>query len=249
MHWYLLAVLFLPLFPFSILFTWLYSRSPNLPLRLLLMFAWPLIGWLFLQQAPDNLPPWLYYWAILTALLYAFRSLVLRDLAQWLAFMAVSLLSISWLIFLFSTPLATGLSVILLLLPLVFLIVLHQFISESYGGAYAGKVDGLIINTPRLAGLMVFVILALMAMPVSPGFFVLLELLTLSILPYPVIALGLLLLWMLWSWSGMRLLQGFLTGVERERPPPDLQTKIFWPIVLFLLIYLSAGLIVAGVFL
>ena len=60
---------------------------------------------------------------------------------------------------------------------------------------------------PRLAGVLVIIMLAVIGSPLFPAFFALLDSLMHAVQVLPVAALGVGVVWMLWSWSGIQLLQ------------------------------------------
>jgi len=65
----------------------------------------------------------------------------------------------------------------------------------------------------------------------------------------PLVAVGLTFVWLLWSWSGMRLLQELLVGPAGAGRHKDLGTGIMLTYGLSLLILLSAGIYISGVLL
>ena len=244
---YLLAGLFLPLFPLTAGFNALFTRIRDYRLRMLLMLAWPAAGVSLVMLLGGNPPGWLVYWAAFTALLYAFRSLVIRELGLWTAYMATSCWALLWLVF----PQHTGgaipwLMALTLLLPLVLIPWLTEWLKERFGGAYAGTVNGLAINLPRISSLLVFTLLAAIATPLFPGFFVLLGMVN-SLLPViPLVALGVLLVWLLWTWSGVRILQGFIVGPRRDQGENDINLAVLSLFLLSLLAYIVIGLSLSG---
>lgn len=244
---YLLAAIFLPLFPFSIVINALLSSTRNPWLRTLLMVAWPATG-IYLVMAFGATPPqWIMYWAAATAVLYAFRSLDLRDLNQWSSFIATSAWALLWLLFMPTSesaviwPLVIGLA-----LPLVFLPGLASLVGRRFGGAYAGLVNGLAINLPRLALLLVLLVLAITATPIFPGFFVLLGMINRLLPVVPLLAVGILLVWLLWTWSGMRILQGLIVGQQRHSDVVDISRVLLSAVLLSMLVFVFAGLLLSG---
>ena len=77
-----LAALFLPLFPFSMVFNLLLSRVQRGWQRGLIILLWPHIGIGLLHVADIQVSPWVAVWGVLTALLYAARALGLRGRAH-----------------------------------------------------------------------------------------------------------------------------------------------------------------------
>jgi hypothetical protein len=210
----ILIGVFLPLFPLSMVFNVLFRRIRLAPLRIAVLITWPLVGlWLIdsLQPALDTgVVDWLLPWAILTSVLYALRLLVLRELNHWTAFLATSLWALLWV------PVSQGVSFNQLLLdalgfslPLVLLVFLALQFTLRYGAAYSELYNGIAENLPRLSTILVLSVLAAIGTPLFPSFF---SMLSFLLLASPLTASGLLLIWLLWSWSGVRILQGFIVG-------------------------------------
>jgi hypothetical protein len=244
---YLLAAIFLPLFPFSIVVNALLAHIRNPWMRIFLMLTWPATGVYLVMVFGATPPEWILYWAAATAVLYAFRSLDLRDLNQWSSFIATSAWALLWLLFMPAAELTmTWLLVIGLALPLVFLPWLTNIIGGKFGGAYAGLVNGLAINLPRLAILLVMLVLAITATPLFPGFFILLGLINRLLPVVPLIAIGVLLVWLLWTWSGMRILQGFIVGQQKESEVMDISRPLLVAVLMPLMVYIIAGLALSG---
>lgn len=228
----LLAACFLPLFPFSMLFNGVFARVRQPLARAMLLLAWPQAGLWLVQQA-GGLPDWMAPWGLATALLYALRALSLRDAGQWTGFLATALGALVWvrpepaLVWAFFVPLA--------LLALA-----TGAVVARYGAAYAGYPDALAQRSPRLAGVFVIAVLLATGMPPFAGFF---AWLALALAATPGIALGLLAVWLLWSWAAIRLIQGLVVG---EAPgdgvkPDDLGRGKAW---LFALAF--TGLLLGG---
>ena len=210
-----LAVLFLPLFPFSALWVMLVNRLPHACMRSLAFLLWPQAGIVLLDRIGPGLPAWIVYWALATALLYAFRALVIRELGLWLSYLAVSAWSLLW-VTLFSTdttdPTLFGLG---FSLPLAMMALLGGELEKRFNASYAGLYGGIGRSHPRLSAMLVFTLLAVIATPLFPGFFTMVSSIMAQMLSAPAIALGLLLVWLLWSWSGMLLLQGLVMGPQQ----------------------------------
>ena len=204
---YLAAGVFLPLFPFSMLFTRLFARLGDARLRMALLLLWPQLGGLALITLGERPPAWMLWWAVATAALYALRSVALRDLALWTAYMATSAWALLWPAAAFGTAAggeafafqAAGLS-----LPFVLLAWLVGRIETEVGAAYAGVCGGLAETLPRLSGILVLAILAAVATPLVPGFFALLATTVHALPAMPGVAVLILTVWLLWAWSGAR---------------------------------------------
>jgi len=207
------VALFLPLFPFSMLFNSLFARVDNTGLRVALMIGWPSAGLVLLAALGDTPPTWIAYWSVATALLYGFRALALRDLALWLGHLATSIWALLWLPAVFGDTGAAGVMTLAVFgLPLALLLWLTGHLDRHYGAAYAGALSGLATSLPRLSGLLVLLVLAVIGTPLFPGFFALLGFVNALLPTMPVSALGVLVLWLLWAWAGMRMLQGLIVG-------------------------------------
>ena len=239
----LLAGIFLPLFPLSMVFNLLYARLPNPVLRGLLLLAWPQIGLAFLFAFGVSTPGWLLAWALLTSLLYALRALALRDLGLWISFVGTSAWALLWILFAQDTVavqlrvFGLGISV-----PLVLLALLGAGLERRFGAAYLGLYGGLAHTIPRFSGVLVVVVLAVVATPVFPTFFAMLTLIIRSFALTPLIAAGVGLVWLLWSWAGARLLQGLITGSQHSAVA-DLGYAWMWLYILVL-----AALSITGVY-
>lgn len=213
----LAAVWFLPLFPFSALFVNLLGRKVrSAAVRSVLFVIWPTIGVVLLGA---SLPGWLQIWALLSALLYALRMMSTRDLKLWSAYLGASAYALLWLA---SGTHGPGLLTALVLgVPLAIVAQLGGALEKRFGAAYSGLYGGLHLRQPRLAGLLTLTLLASVATPIFPGFFVLTGIVFHA---GPGYAVGTLLVWLLWTWAAVLLQQGFMLGKTQTAPsPPDLQ--------------------------
>ena len=106
----------------------------------------------------------------------------------------------------------------------------------------AGVGGGLAATVPRLSGLLTLAILAAVATPLVPGFFVLLAT-TLHALPVvPGVALLILSVWLLWAWSGVRILRGFIVGPACGAPGRDLEYAATGMFGLLFVVLVLAGI-------
>lgn len=239
----LVAGLFLPLFPQSMVFNLLYGRLRNPLLRGISLLAWPQIGLALVLKLGPSVPGWLSVWALLTSLLYAFRALALRELGLWTSFVATSAWALLWIL---SGSGASGLQVQLtglgISLPLVLMAFLVASLESRFSAAYTGLYGGLAQSMPRLTVVLVFVVLAIIATPFFPTFQAMLSLIMSTFPTIPTVAIGVGVVWLLWSWAGARLLQGLITGPE-STAAVDLSRAGLW-------IYLSVlgGLMVSGIY-
>ena len=232
------AALFLPLFPLSMVFNAMLERLTRPLLRAALLLLWPLPGvYLLLSSSPP--PHWLTLWAALSALLYALRLPAMRDMGVWVGYLATSAWSLQWL---GAAEAAYG-SVLGFAAPLALLALLIPPLEARLGAAYTFLRGGLAAAAPRLAGVLVFCVLAAVATPVFPAFFGMLRVLLAAPAPAALLVLG---VWLLWSWAAARLLHGLIVGPPIEdakamRAVPDLGRAAAWGYALPLAALAAAG--------
>lgn len=243
---YLLAALFLPLFPLSMPFNFLFARLRNPLLRIALLLGWPHIGLLIISGMSERMPDWLAYWAVLTALLYALRALSIRELGVWTGFIATSAWTLLWIVLASDTEIvhvhlyALGFGI-----PLALLSVLGNGLEQRLGAAFAGLHGGLAQSMPRFAGVLVSVVLAVIATPLFPAFFVLLAAMLHTAPAAPLLATGVAGVWLLWSWAGARMLQALIVGPAPDEPVTDLGVAVTWSYVITLGLLAIASVYVA----
>lgn len=218
---WLIAAFFFPLFPFSMLFMLLYKKLANPWLKNAVIVIWPMAGLLIVNKLQVSVPDWLLYWAVLTSVFYALRSLVIRDVGVWTGFMAVSLWAILWTLPMQDTS-SMFYYILGLSLPLTMLTLLGAELEKRFDTMYAGLIGGIADSLPRLSRMLVIVILAVIATPVFPGFFIMFASITEQMIVLPLVALVLAVSWFFWAWSGMRLLQGLITGESAGNSIADL---------------------------
>lgn len=220
----MIAGIFLPLFPLSLLFNTLFQRIEDVRIKVLVLLLWPLPGVLILSTWVADVNPWLIAWAMASAGFYSFRSLVIKDVNIWTGFQATSVWGVCWVVA------ATDSELIIFLLhalafsvSLAVLALLVAEIEKRYESSYAGVVCGVAQAQPRLSGMLTFALLGVIASPLFPSFFSMLAHVTQAIDVIPTAAIGLVVVWLLWSWSGMRLLQELLVGPARTLSNYDLK--------------------------
>lgn len=240
----ILVGLFLPLFPFSIVFNTVLDRVSHPLLRAALLLGWPQAGLLSLSTHTGDIPSWLVAWALLTSLLYAFRLVAMREMGLWTGFLATSAWAVLWL------PAYGGVPVSQLWLfaaafsvPLVFLTLLSARLVRHYGAAYTGLYGGLARRLPRFSGVLVFSVLAATATPLFPAFFAMLNSLIVS---RPVAAISLAAIWLVWSWAAARLLQGLIVGTAEPSPELDLGIGTTWAYAAGFALLIIVGLTMTG---
>ena len=98
--------------------------------------------------------------------------------------------------------------------------------------------------------MLVFTLLAVIATPVFPGFFTMLSSILAQMLSTPAVAVGLLAVWFLWSWSGILILQGLVLGPLHadSRELPDLNLAMTGAYSLVLIAMVALGLQFVEVF-
>lgn len=246
----LLASIFLPLFPMSMIFNIILDKIKHCWLRVLLIIFWPLIGLLIVLNSNLDIPDWVLTVALSTSFLYSLRMLTLREVNQWSGFLATSFWGLLWL------PITQAVSADLLYwfaisisTPLVLLILLSADLEKRFGAAYTGLYGGLARTIPRYAGVLVIVVIAAIATPLFPTFFIMLDMVVDTVSNKPVAALTLLFIWLLWSWAGARLIQGLIVGRASKNKIADmnLNSISFYSVVLIVLI--GSGVYLGGVIL
>jgi hypothetical protein len=236
--------IFLPLFPLSIIFNVVFERLPYPALRGAVLLAWPLVGIYILHGVEEPLPDWVIIWAVSTAILYAFRLLAVRQMGLWIGFLATSAWSLLWIALNggvsndFPYLLALGFSI-----PLALLALLDRHIELRFGAAYTDLYGGLALTTPRLAGVLVFAVLAATATPVFPAFFLLLATIVNA---SPGVVVCLLLTWLLWTWASARLLQGLVVGPIVGEKIQDIGAGLSWLYAGMFLLLVVAGIYLTG---
>jgi NADH:ubiquinone oxidoreductase subunit 4 (subunit M) len=249
LNW-VIAGLFLPLFPLGMLFNAIFQRLHAGWMRALLLLLWPLPGiWLVAAFVPD-IPDWVALWALFSAVLYGFRAVVVRECGMWTGFLATSSWALGWILMVVGgSPDQLLLQVLAFSLPLALLMLLTTEVTRRYESAYAGIVSGLAQAQPRLSMMLVLAMLAVIGSPLFPAFFTMLSNITHAITVLPGVAVGLVLVWLLWSWSAMRLLQELLVGPAHQLRHEDIGhgTATFYGVSLLLLV--GAGLYLSGVLL
>jgi len=205
----LIAAVFLPLFPLSMVLNAALGRVRHPAARGALLLLWPQVGVSLLHAAGQGIPEWLVAWAFASSAFYALRLLTVRDLGRWAGFLATSALALGW-------GLAAGGAGVWELrsfafwfsLPVALLALLAGPLASRFGAAYAGLYGGLALRLPRLSGVLALMVLAAIATPPFPGFFLLLGLLSqLEWTATPAV----LAVWLIWGWAATKLLQGFVS--------------------------------------
>lgn len=243
---WIIAAFFLPLFPQSMVFNALFQRLPNIWMRVMLVLIWPLPGVWILQGSSADMSQWIVIWALFSAALYGFRAVVVREFFIWIGFIATSSWALAWV------ALASGVAsddVVLHLmafsLPLALLILLATEVEKRYGSAYVGVVSGLAMAQPKLSGLLVFATLAAIGSPLFPAFFSMLDTISHAVGDLVVIASGVVFVWLLWSWSGVQLLQELLVGSDSFKQIKDLSYTTTLTYGFSLVLLVMAGIYVS----
>jgi len=246
----LLAGLFLPLFPMSIVFNYVFQRVSSVWLRVFIILVWPLPGlWLIENSAAEVVDIYV-YWALLTAVLYGFRSVVVKELTFWTGFIATSAWSLLWVAeYLEATVNDLVMHAFAYSVPLVLLALIVARLERQYESAYVGVVTGLAHEQPRMAGIVVVVILAVIGSPVFPSFFSLLSNINNVVILLPSVAVAITLVWLLWSWSGVRLLQELIVGDSDVYRREDISHGLTILFGLSFILFVVGGLYMAEVLL
>lgn len=242
MIYLLVAALFLPLFPFSVLLNLVLSRLRWPVARSVLLLMWPQVGVAVLGLADPEIPAFLVPWALASSGLYALRLLTVRDLGLWAGFLAASVLPLTWgLAHSGAQTENLHLFALWFSLPAALLALLTKPLTARLGAAYAGLPGGLSAMLPRLSAVLVVTLLAAVATPPFPGFFAMLDLLKRMSLSAG-LAIG--VIWLVWGWGATRLLQGFVVGAAEPTSIHDLGRRSTW-------VYTSvlSALVIAGFYL
>ena len=239
MNWWWLAGLALPLYPLNIAFTAALSRLRSPLARAALLLIVPQLAVAALVRGGavpfDAALPW----ALAIAGFYAFRLLSVRDLGLWAIFLAASGLALTWgLAAAGVEPARLHAFALAFSLPPALLMGLAGVLEARFGAAYAGLPGGLAQVAPRLAGGLVFTLLAAVATPVFPGFFAVIELLVGVDTDVRIAVLAIVLTW---SWAATRALQGFVFGPPPAARVADLSPAGSGALALALALYLIAG--------
>lgn len=244
MMWMLLAALFLPLFPFSIVLNTILMRLHHPAARFMLLLLWPQAGIAALSLATGPVPHEFVAWALLSSGFYALRLLTVRDLGLWAGFFASSALALTWGLAERNASLFDmQLYAFWFSLPAALLALLTGPLTKRFGAAFAGLHGGLAFSVPRLSGLLVMTVLAAIATPPSPAFFALLGLLQqLGWASAP----GILLIWLLWGWSAVKLMQGFICGKDQADAVVDIGRTSTVAYVVVLAAFIITGLYLTG---
>lgn len=243
----LIAGLFLPLFPLSMVFNTVFDRLRAGIWRVLLLLVWPQIGIAIAYSAGIEIPTWVIVWALLTAMLYGFRALTLREVGLWTSFLATSAWALLWLTIDPNQELSRFVSYALgFSAPLALLILLCGELEKRFGAAYTGLYGGLALSLPRLSGVLVMVVLAITATPFFPGFATMLAAIFNSSADSFMVAFVAALVWLIWSWAGARLLQGLIVGPAHEEPTADLSLTVTWSYAVILGLLVICGIYSIG---
>ena len=247
---WIIATLFLPLFPFGMVFNAVFQRVRISWMRVAIMLLWPLPGVWILQTAAPIVPGWVVYWSLFSALLYGFRAVVIKEFGVWIGFLATSTWALSWTALAFDIkPDELLLHVLAFSLPLTLLILLVAEVETRYESAYVSVISGLAQAQPRLSGLIVITLLAAIGSPLFPAFFSMLDTIAHAISVLPIIAFGLVVVWLLWSWSGICLLQELLVGSVSQSKHNDISHGITITYGASLLMLIVAGLYMSRILL
>lgn len=214
---HLLVGLFVPLFPFSMVIPRLSGAMSAVGLRIILLLAWPQLGVLLMGMGGSAPPEWLLPWGLFTSVLYAVRALVVRDMALWVSYIAISSWALLWVAYLHGAAASVlHLYAFLFSAPLVLLSLLGAALESRFGAAYTGLYGGLGQTLPRFSVLLTLVVLAVVATPLFPTFAVMISMF-LDLLPsMPLAVVVLSAVWLLWSWAGARLLHDLVVGPPAE---------------------------------
>ena len=247
---FLLIGLFLPLFPLSIGFNFLLGKIKSSLLKSTVLALWPLLGLSLFSQLDIQPPTWVLFWAALTSLLYAYRLLSERDINTWAGFFATSAWSLFWIPLLLSE---SDIKILMIYalgfgIPMSMVLVLANELKQRFDIAYTHLYGGLSQTMPKFSWILIVTILASIATPIFPSFFIMLKMLIwVTPMTNPTIAIIVLLIWLIWSWAGINVIQGLVVGpAGQQREVKDLSNGLVWNFTLILAILATAGLLVTG---
>ena len=98
-------------------------------------------------------------------------------------------------------------------------------------------------------GVLVTVVVAAIATPLFPTFFIMLDMVVETISATPFAAMVLLFIWLLWSWAGARLIQGLIVGRASDIKIVDMNITTISLFSLVLMALIVAGIYLSGVIL
>lgn len=226
LSFWILAALFVPLFPLSWIFNRLVATLRAGSAQGLAVLVLPQLGIELLHL----IPPALFYPALVrhgvmvmataSALLYAVRALSARELGVWTRLVLCSGLATVWLGWSVGAPMAVlRLMALGWGLPAAVALYLTGILVRRVGGAYVGLHGGLVAVMPRMTASLVLAVLALTVTPVFPAFFMLWK--GLGSVPVAWMPFWLPLIF-LWGWAAGRLFQDLLFGDYRGEPVADI---------------------------
>lgn len=241
----IVALLALPLFPLSMPVNAALQALPA-ALRAVALLALPAGGALLLAAVPvpgGAMAQGVGALAALTALLYAWRLLAVREVFIWARLQATSAWPLVWMAWLSGMDARRLVAVaVALTLPAAALTAVAFALRRRLGAAYLGLQGRIGPAYPRLTGVWVGALLATLAVPPFPGFFALLGVLHRVGPALAAVALG---VWLLWGWAAAALWQHALFGAAQPRAAgtSDLSRGAVAVWVLFALAGVAAGLI------
>jgi hypothetical protein len=231
---FLIAGLFLPLYPLSILpnallqgqlggTTRLGSERRRGPvLKSILVMVFPVmgiglvaLGSTTLADGDSKVLTVFGVWGGLTSVLYAFRLLSAKDGEIWISHLFSSAVALIWVGIPYSlNPILPAIGLSVSLIPLVFML---EQLTGRFGIARSGLYPGLCSCMPLFAHLFIAAVLAAIAVPFSPSFFAVAALAFGGVASDEVVVLlPICLSWLLWTWAGVNLLTGIVWGVPRD---------------------------------
>lgn len=223
----LLAVFFLPLFPFSALFNIALRTVRLVWLRAVLLLVWPQIGVWLIVDAGVHLPQnWMVValvWATGSSLFYAWRMLSTRDLDIWIGFYASSAWALAWVgVVGGADTMGMHVAMACMSVTALALALASNCLHNRWGDAYVGLRPGLARAMPRLGLATTLSVLAALGAPVFPVFFAMVYLLGLGNAGTVIVVL---IVWLLWGWAGAQVWQGFLFGTSRAEHALELHAR------------------------
>ncbi|HET9123084.1 MAG TPA: hypothetical protein VFN52_06275 [Acidiferrobacteraceae bacterium] len=242
MLWLLVAALFLPLFPLSMVFNAVLGRLRTPWVRAAVLLLWPQIGIAALYWSGVTVPTAFLPWALGSAALYGLRLLTVLDLGTYAGFLASSALALTWGLAGIADPVGLALFAFWFSLPAALLVLLTGPLVRRFGAAYASICPGLGRSMPRLSAGLVLAVLAAIGTAPFPAFFALWTLArTLDLAG----AVSVLVLWLTWGWSAALLVRGFVFGKPRDAAVADIGGAA-WAVWVVLGVFAISGMVWSG---
>jgi len=204
-----LGVLF-PTFPLSLPASFLLQKFRKL--RGIILITMPLVGFfLYALVGKPTMPDWTLIVGMFSSVLYAFKSISVKSVNRWMVYHYVSVLSLIWV---FLSRAEINLVFIMgIVLPFIMLNMVLNYLETRFGSTHTNVIQGIGSASPLISLFLTLSILFSVALPTAPLFF---NVIAASLLlnSHEFVALG--TVWLLWGWSGVKLLTRVITGKPKD---------------------------------